>query len=29
VKKGFFSVPALIREEKLYNVFMRCREPAM
>jgi hypothetical protein len=25
----FYSVPSVLKEEKLYNVFLRCREPEM
>ena len=29
VAQGYFTVPGLLRNEKLYNVFMRCRDPIM
>lgn len=29
LNKGDFTVPSILRDEKLYNVFMRCREPEL
>jgi hydroxyacylglutathione hydrolase len=29
VSKGFYTVPSLVSQERLFNVFMRCREPSI
>jgi len=29
ISTGFYSVPGLLSEEKLYNVFMHCREKSV
>jgi len=29
LEKGHYTVPSLIAEERLYNVFIRCREPSI